>query len=205
MITDQHHQEEHSSTDHFLDLESPPASPPPVEIAVANEQLPTEEHPQTSHLTLPPRSPLPIEAAIPRDVSHLLDQTHPSNIRRQWIPAIQEYMKHKAALFRLYRLEKTHRLAIHCQSLPMHPWGFNDREEPVSPTAQNPLPSQHRPFNPSSLALAHLMPLTITRRIPLITSDPRSPLNRNPMHDLPAGLSAVFPLPEPSLNRYQRQ
>lgn len=37
----------------------------------------------------------------------------------------------------------------------------------------------------------------------LITDNPDSPLNHNPMNDLPANLNAVFPLPEPSLNRYQ--
>ncbi|KAL8720615.1 MAG: hypothetical protein Q9225_002551 [Loekoesia sp. 1 TL-2023] len=45
--------------------------------------------------------------------------------------------------------------------------------------------------------------LPLPTRSQLITSDPRSPLNRNPMNDLPANLSAVFPLPEPSLNRYR--
>ncbi|KAL8763636.1 MAG: hypothetical protein Q9184_000636 [Pyrenodesmia sp. 2 TL-2023] len=36
-----------------------------------------------------------------------------------------------------------------------------------------------------------------------IADNPDSPLNRNPMNDLPTNLNAVFPLPEPSLNRYQ--
>ncbi|KAL8939004.1 MAG: hypothetical protein Q9211_002938 [Gyalolechia sp. 1 TL-2023] len=197
-IAEQHHREEHPSTRRFLDLETPPASPPAVDVVATNERLHPDELPSQ-------QSRLPIEAAIPRDVDHLLDHSHPANIRRIWIPAIQEYMRHKAALFRLYRLEKTHRLATACQPLPMHPWGFNDREEPAPATGQDPPPPQHKPFNPSPPALAHRMPLTVTGRSQLITSDPRSPLNRNPMHDLPAGLSAVFPLPEPSLNRYQRQ
>ncbi|KAL8937719.1 MAG: hypothetical protein Q9216_004289 [Gyalolechia sp. 2 TL-2023] len=192
--TEQHNQDEQPSTIRFLDLESPPSSPlPPVEISATNE------------LHHPTAQPLPIEAAIPLDVSHLLDPYHPSNLRGQWIPAIQQYMMHKAALFRLYRLEKTHRLATECKPLPMHAWGFNDnREEPTAAATAQPAPPppQH---GPSSLALAHLMLLTLTRRPPSITSDPRSPLNRNPLHDLPAGLSAVFPLPEPSLNRYRRQ
>ncbi|KAL8900571.1 MAG: hypothetical protein Q9207_005632 [Kuettlingeria erythrocarpa] len=37
----------------------------------------------------------------------------------------------------------------------------------------------------------------------LIPTNPGSLLNRNPMNDIPANLNAVFPLPEPSLTRYQ--
>ncbi|KAI4126915.1 MAG: hypothetical protein LQ338_003492 [Usnochroma carphineum] len=73
-----------------------------------------------------------------------------------------------------------------------------------------PVPAQDIQAMPPQRLMPWFQPEHIQPPIPpapplprLITNDPRSPLNRNPLHDLPAKLSAVFPLPNPSLNRYQ--